>query len=110
MASTGTEVAKAEIGWTPSLIKRLRGKRTQTEFGELLGVRKNTVWRWESGRISPDPVHAKALSRLAAQQGFLEDWNLVGSMELTGSLEEGSESISAKVMKALLRSANELSA
>ena len=29
--------------WTPHLIKRLRGKRTQAEFGALLGAPKNTV-------------------------------------------------------------------
>jgi DNA-binding XRE family transcriptional regulator len=110
MASTGTKVAMVEAKWTPSLIKRLRGKRTQTAFGELLGVPKNTVWRWESGRTSPDTEHAKALTQMAAKQGFLKDWKLVGSMELMGSLEQGSKSISAKVMKALLRSANELTA
>ena len=110
MASTGTKVAVMEAKWTPALIKRLRGKRTQTEFGEMLGVPKNTVWRWESGRTSPDPEHTKALTQMAAEQGFLKDWKLVGSMELTGSLEEGSKTMSAKVMKGLLRSANELTA
>lgn len=108
MVSTGSKTAESEIQWTPSLIRRLRGKRTQSELGDLLGVPKNTVWRWEAGRTAPDREHAKALSKLAAQQGFLKDWKVVGSMELLGSLEDGSKKISAQVMKSLLRSANEL--
>jgi hypothetical protein len=32
---------KTEICWTPRLIRRLRGKRTQTAFGTLLGTSKN---------------------------------------------------------------------
>ena len=63
---------------------------------------------WEVGCAVPDREHAKALSRLAAQMEFLKDWKLVGSMKLLGSLEHGSKEISAKVMKSLLRSANEL--
>jgi transcriptional regulator with XRE-family HTH domain len=110
MVSTGSKTAEAEIRWTPSLIKRLRGKRSQSELGELLGVPKNTVWRWEAGRTAPDREHAKALSRLAARQGFLKDWKVVGSLELLDSLEDGSKKISAKAMKSLLRSVNELSA
>jgi len=90
MASTGSKTAEAEIQWTPSLIRRLRGKRTQSELGDLLGVPKNTVWRWEAGRATPDRDHAKSLSRLATQQGFLKDWKVVGSMKLLGSLEDGS--------------------
>jgi transcriptional regulator with XRE-family HTH domain len=103
-------MAEAEIQWTPSLIRRLRGKRTQSELGDLLGVPKNTVWRWEAGRTAPDREHANALSRLAAKQGFLKEWKLAGSMELLGSLEDGSKKISAQTMKSLLRSANELGA
>ena len=110
VSTTELKTAEAGIRWTPSLIKRLRGKRSQSELGDFLGVPKNTVWRWEVGRALPDREHAKALSRLAAQQGFLKDWKLVGSMKLLGSLERGSKEIGVKVMKSLLRSANELSA
>ncbi len=108
MVSTGSKTAEEGIQWTPSLIRRLRGKLSQSELGDLLGVPKNTVWRWEAGRTTPDREHAKALSQLAAQQGFLRDWKLVGSMEILGSLEDGSTKINAKVMKSLLRSVNEL--
>jgi len=34
---------KLTLHWTPHLIKRLRGKRTQAEFGTLPGAPKNTV-------------------------------------------------------------------
>ncbi len=106
MDSTQSD-SRSEIHWIPSLVKRLRGKRSQSELGDLLGVSKNTVWRWEQGRSSPRREHAKALSRLAAQQNFLEDWKLVGSMELLGSLEEGSKIISVEVMKSLLRAGHQ---
>jgi hypothetical protein len=42
MATIGLN-ALPRIVWTPTLIKRLRGKRTQGEFGKLLGVPNNTV-------------------------------------------------------------------
>lgn len=93
-----------EIRWTPSLIRELRGKRTQTEFGALLGVPKNTVWRWEAGKVVPSRRHADALSRLAAEQGFLGDWSLVGSMELVGSLEEASKAVRDLVQESVARS------
>ena len=55
---------KQALQWTPHLIKRLRGKRTQAEFGALLGAPKNTVWRWEAGQVHPD-------ARYAARQNWL---------------------------------------
>jgi DNA-binding transcriptional regulator YiaG len=60
-----------ERHWTPHLIKRLRGKRTQAEFGALIGVPKNTVWRWEAGQTCPDARHAAHLSELASTVSFL---------------------------------------
>ena len=99
---------KKELAWTPPLIKQLRGKRTQTEFGALLGVPKNTVWRWEAGRAAPDGEHARSLSRLAESECFIEDWKLAGSMTLLGDIEEASRRISARVRKALARSARQL--
>ncbi len=104
MATNRAERFETEIRWTPSLIRYLRGKRTQSEFGKLLGVAKNTVWRWEAGRAAPAPRHAEALSKLAAARRFLRDWELVGSMELLGSLEKGSKAIRANVQKSVLRS------
>ena len=37
-------------------IKSLRTKErySQTEFGEIVGVRPNTVWRWENNKAKPD--------------------------------------------------------
>jgi hypothetical protein len=46
---------------------------------------------------------------LAAAERFLEDWKLVGSLKLSGSLEEGSRVIRDKLMRSLLRSARKLS-
>ena len=61
-------VLAKQQSWPASLIKQLRGKRTQAEFGRLLGVPKNTVWRWEAGhkwfRIW-STKHADHLSELA---------------------------------------------
>ena len=108
MATNRAEPFETEIRWTPSLIRRLRGRRTQSEFGKLLGVPKNTVWRWEAGRAAPAARHVEALSKLASGQQFLKDWKLVGSMELLGSLEEGSKAIRASLEKSLFRSFREL--
>jgi DNA-binding transcriptional regulator YiaG len=56
---------RIEICRSPRLIKRLRGKRTQAEFGALLGTSKNTVWRWEAGQARPDAGYAARLLELA---------------------------------------------
>jgi transcriptional regulator with XRE-family HTH domain len=109
MANQWADATESEIAWTPALIKRLRGKRTQLEFGELLGVPKNTVWRWESGRVAPSPQHAEVLSKLARELNFLKDWKLVGSVTLLGDLGDGSRAIRNRLAKSLLRSADELS-
>lgn len=107
MAVAGLSPQK-EIVWTPSLIKQLRGKRTQAEFGALLGVPKNTVWRWEAGRAAPDGEHARSLSKCAESEYFIENWKLAGSMTLLGDIEEASRQISARVKKGLARSARQL--
>ena len=87
--------------WTPHLIKRLRGKRTQAEFGALLGAPKNTVWRWEAGQAHPDARYAARLSELAGREPFLTDWQLVGSMTLLGNLENAKADI-AKLFRTSL--------
>ena len=63
---------KPALHWTPHLIKRLRGKRTQAEFGALLGAPKNTVWHWEADQAYPDARYAAGLSELAER----EHWGL----------------------------------
>jgi transcriptional regulator with XRE-family HTH domain len=79
--------------WTPALIKRLRGKRTQEQFAQLIGAPKNTVWRWEAGHAAPAPAYAKKLSQIAAKERFLSDWQPVGSITWVGDLEAGSREI-----------------
>lgn len=97
-----------ETGWTPALIRLLRGKRSQAAFGSLIGVPKNTVWRWETGSVKPDPANANKLSALAHHEGFLQDWQLAGSMVLIGDLEAASNQIGEAFKKSLARTAKQL--
>lgn len=78
---------EATTHWTPLLIKRLRGKRTQQQFGKLVGVALNTVWRWEEGRVEPASEHHRRLSEIAEAERFLKDWKLSGSGILAGDLD-----------------------
>ena len=103
MSVTESISIKEDITWTPTLIKMLRGKRTQSEFGELIGVPKNTVWRWEAGYAEPQPEYRKRLSELADRERFLADWQLVGSMELVDDIVEGSKEIALRFKKSLAR-------
>lgn len=91
------------IRWTPGLIRRLRGKRTLADFAELIGVTTNTVWRWEDGRVSPDADHRLKLSELAADERFLHDWKLAGSITLIGDLEAGSRKLAEDLQQTLSR-------
>lgn len=108
MASPPT-LAK-EHSWPASLIKQLRGKRTQADFGRLLGVPKNTVLRWEAGQVKPNSTNAEHLSTLAEKEQFLADWNLVGSIIILGDIEEGSREISEQMQEAIERSIQEFEA
>ena len=94
--------------WTPNLIKRLRGKRTQAEFGALLGAPKNTVWRWEAGQAHPDARYAARLSELAEREHFLADWQLVSSMTLLGDLESAKADIAKLFRTSLDRTSRQL--
>jgi transcriptional regulator with XRE-family HTH domain len=94
--------------WTPHLIKRLRGKRTQAEFGALLGAPKNTVWRWEAGQAHPDTRYDTRLSELAKREHFLIDWQLVGSMTLLGDLESAKADIAKLFRTSLERTSRQL--
>lgn len=78
------------IRWSPPDLKDLRGKRTLEEFGGILGVAKNTVWRWEAGRVRPSEDQMKKLNELAAKQGYWDQWQLKGSARLAGDLDEAS--------------------
>ena len=99
---------KQACHWTPHLIKRLRGKRTQAEFGALLGAPKNTVWRWEAGQVHPDARYAARLSELARHEHFLSDWQLVGSMTLLGDLESAKTDIAKLFHTSLERTSGQL--
>src|SRR5262245_53475247 len=77
--------------WSPTLIKLLRGKRTQEEFARLLSAPKNTVWRWESGLASPAAAYVRKLGELAEREKFLADWKPVGSITWVGDLEAGAK-------------------
>ena len=93
--STITDIIpKKDIRWTPALIRRLRGKRTQSDFGALVGATTNTVWRWEAGHAEPDSDHARQLSNLAKSEQFLKDWKLAGSGILVDDLESASRKLS----------------
>ena len=101
-------VERKEFKWGPQLIKRFRGKRTQAAFGELLGVPKNTVWRWEAGRAKPDSEHARRLSNLAERERFLADWKLAGSLPPLGNLEEASQRLAKLIRDSLTRTAEQI--
>ena len=91
--------------WPASLIKQLRGKRTQAEFGRLLGFPKNTVWRWEAGQAVPKQEHQERLSKLADQEAFDSQWTLAGSIIILGDIEEASKEISRDIQEGIERSA-----
>lgn len=102
--------AKRALRWTPRLIRQLRGKRTQAEFGSLIGAPKNTVWRWEAGRAVPDAKYSASLSQIAERERFLEGWQLVGSMSLVGDLETAKAEVAKLFKTSLERTARELGA
>ena len=108
MGGTGIHMPKRAFRWTPCLIKQLRGKRTQAEFGALLGVPKNTVWRWEAGHSHPQTAYRARLSELAMRERFLQDWTLVGSMTLVGDLESAQGKIAELFRRSLVRTAHQL--
>lgn len=108
MSVTESRGIKENVDWTPTLIKMLRGKRTPSEFGKLLGVSKHTVSTWETGRVSPLLEQAQRLSEIAKQERFLADWQLVGSMELVGDLEEGQKEAAEIFKQSLKRSSRQL--
>ena len=99
---------KQALQWTPHLIKRLRGRRTQAEFGALLGAPKNTVWRWEAGQAHPDARYVARLSVLAEREHFLTNWQLVGSMTLLGDLEGARADIATLFRTSLERTSCQL--
>ena len=92
------------LRWAPVSLKTLRGKRTLEEFGAVLGVAKNTVWRWEAGRVKPDVAQMKKLYELAQKQGYWDQWQLKGSAILAGDLDEASAELKKQWQEADARS------
>lgn len=92
------------IRWAPMDLKGLRGKRTLEEFGAVLGVAKNTVWRWEAGRVKPSEEQMKKLNELAEKQGYWDQWQLKGSAILAGDLDEASAELKKQWQEADARS------
>ena len=103
MSVTPDTITKKEMRWTPRLIKRLRGKRSQIEFGALVGATTNTIWRWEDGRSTPDQQHSQKLSELAGRERFLRGWKLAGSGTLVGNLDTASRKLSRELRQTLER-------
>jgi transcriptional regulator with XRE-family HTH domain len=95
------------IRWAPMDLKNLRGKRTLKEFGVVLGVAKNTVWRWEAGRVKPSEDQMKKLNELAEKQGYWDQWQLKGSAILAGDLDEASAELKKQWQEADARSRDE---
>jgi transcriptional regulator with XRE-family HTH domain len=108
MTEGAQTLPEKKMRWTPRLIKRLRGNRTLTEFGVLLGAPKNTVWRWEAGKSQPDVTYSARLSEIAEREHFLSDWKLVGSMTLVGDLERAKGEIAKLFRQSLERTASQL--
>lgn len=52
-------------------IKAIRGKRNQSEFGNMLGVDRTTVGSWEIGRHEPN---LEILRKIADIGGVSMDW------------------------------------
>jgi transcriptional regulator with XRE-family HTH domain len=108
MSTADRTILEKQIQWTPRLIRRLRGKRTQDEFAALVGATMNTVWRWEDGRSQPDEGHARRLSELAESERFLKDWRLAGSGALSGDIDASLRRSAAGARQTLARRAKAL--
>jgi len=94
---------KGKAQWSPRLIKQLRGNRSLSEFGLLVGTSKNTVWRWETGRARPLSTYAARLSQVAEREHSLKNWKLAGSMTLLGDLESANTEIAMLFRRSIER-------
>ena len=83
--------------------RRLRGKRTQSQFAALIGTAPNTVSRWEVGRVGPGAEQLRRLSELAEKEHFLEDWKLAGSGILAGDLDRALRELAERARKGFER-------
>lgn len=60
-------------------------KLTQTEFGERIGVKGNTVTGYETGVRSPSDAVIKSICR---EFGCSEDWLRTGAGDMFGATEQ----------------------
>lgn len=54
-------------------IRRLRGEMTQTEFANVVGVSKQTIYLWETGGALPASKHARRLFDLGVDRAVFVD-------------------------------------
>jgi len=108
MATVARALPRSAFAWTGRLIRRLRGKRTQAEFGRVLGVPKNTVWRWEAGAVAPDPDNARRLHRLAERELFQRSFKVAGSLKIIGGRPAAPRGLSREILRSLERTAHHL--
>src|SRR2546425_7328595 len=91
------------IQWTAERVKKLRGKRTQEEFGRLIRVPKNTVWRWGAGYAKTGAERGERLFPLAKKKKILQDWELGGTAEILRDLQKSSQNLRESFDLAWLR-------
>lgn len=105
--STAT-LPQKEIRWSASLIKRLRGSRTNADLAALLDVTVKEIELWQTGALEPSVEQAKKLAALAAREHFLRGWKLAGSGVLLGNLDDAFDNQSHELRQQLDQRANRL--
>ena len=108
MATPVRTSPQSSNAWTRALIRRLRGKRTQAEFGRVLGVPKNTVWRWEAGAVAPASGNVRRLHRLAERERFLRSFKVAGSLKIVGGPKAALRELPGVILRSLERTARSL--
>ena len=108
MATPARTSPQSALAWTGALIRRLRGKRTQAEFGRVLGVPKNTVWRWEAEVVAPDPHNAMRLGRLAERERFQQAFKVRGSLTIIGASSADPRGLARTILRSLEQTARRL--
>lgn len=63
----------------PQRLSLIRGKRTQTEFADFLGVNQNYISRYEKGKVKPS---FEFLKSIAEKESININWLLTGKGEM----------------------------
>lgn len=86
------ETEKKDTRLSPVMIKKLRAKLnvTQSEFGELVGVSKCTVYWWEIGKYIPSEENRQLIIDLRKVgrrdvKKVLKEMNNSGILQRSGS-------------------------